>query len=77
MRQDFSFLYQKGDSGYFVTIRGDFAELIKVDVAKKRSQYIKIDAPIDLIRKSVASLVKKGYRQVSSLDLVWRPLACD
>ena len=77
MRQDYSFLYQMNDDGYLITIRGDFAEMLRVNVLEKRSQYIKFEAPIDVIRKSVNLLIGQGYRQKRDLDLSWRPLAAD
>jgi|Laugrespbdmm15sd_2_1035082.scaffolds.fasta_scaffold07136_11 hypothetical protein len=77
MRQDHSFLYQKDNDGYLITIRGDFAEMLRVNVLEKRSQYIKLEAPINVIRKSVNLLIGQGYRQKRDLDLSWKPLAAD
>jgi len=77
MRQDHSFLYQKDNDGYLITIRGDFAEMLRVNVLEKRSQYIKLEAPINVIRKSVNILIGQGYRQKRDLDLSWKPLAAD
>ena len=76
-RQDYSFLYQKNSDGYLVTIRGDFAEMTRVNVVEKRSQYIKLEAPVDVIRQSVNQLIGRGYRQVKALELSWRALASD
>jgi len=76
-RQDYSFLYQKNSDGYLVTIRGDFAEMTRVNVVEKRSQYIKLEAPVDVIRQSVNQLIGRGYRQVKALELSWRTLASD
>jgi len=76
-RQDYSFLYQKNSDGYLVTIRGDFAEMTRVNVVEKRSQYIKLEAPVDVIRQSVNQLIGRGYQQVKALELSWRALASD
>ncbi|NBR26437.1 MAG: hypothetical protein EBU08_22190 [Micrococcales bacterium] len=76
-RQDYSFLYQKNSDGYLVTIRGDFAEMTRVNVVEKRSQYIKLEAPVDVIRQSVNQLIGRGYRQVKALELSWKALASD
>lgn len=69
---DSSFVYSKGSHGYMVTIQKDFAELLQVDVDNHRSKYIRIEAPLKLIRKEIQSLVKQGYKKLSSLDLEWR-----
>jgi hypothetical protein len=76
MRQDTSFLYHKptDESGYLVTIRGDFAEMTKVNCKKHTSQYVRLEAPIEVIRQAVAKLNKQGYRLCVSLDLQWRDL---
>jgi hypothetical protein len=76
MRQDVSFLYTKENTGYLVTLRGDFAEMTKVDVVKHRSEYIRLEAPIQVIRQSVRKLVKQGYKLSQDLELSWRSLAC-
>ncbi|NBX48406.1 hypothetical protein EBT25_00345 [bacterium] len=67
-----SFIYQKGNDGYLVTIRGDFAEMTKVDLDRKVSKYIRLEAPVDHIRSSVAKLVKQGYRLSNQLELGWQ-----
>lgn len=69
---DSSFLYAKGSHGYMVTIQQDFAELLQVDVDNHRSKYIRLEAPLELIRKEIQSLVKQGYKNLHSLDLEWR-----
>ena len=76
MRQDVSFLYQKDNSGYLVTIRGDFAEMTKVDIEKHCSKYIRLEAPTQVIRQSVRKLVKQGYKLSQDLELAWRAFAC-
>jgi len=48
-----------------------------VNVVEKRSQYIKLEAPVDVIRQSVNQLIGRGYRQVKALELSWRALASD
>lgn len=75
MRQDTSFLYRKAETGYLVTIRGDFAEMTKVNCEQHKSEYIRLEAPIEVIRQSVAKLTKQGYRLCIDLDLSWRKLA--
>ena len=75
MRQDTSFLYQKNNSGYLVTVRGDFAEMTKVNCDEHRSEYIRLEAPIEVIRQSVSKLTKQGYKLCIELDLQWRNLA--
>ena len=69
-----SFIYQKGNDGYLVTIRGDFAEMTKVDLDRKVSKYIRLEAPVDHIRSSVAKLVNQGYRLSNQLELGWQRL---
>ena len=76
MREDFSFLYTKDNTGYLVTLRGDFAEMTKVDVNRHCSKYIRLEAPTQVIRQSVRKLVKQGYRLSQDLELAWRSLAC-
>lgn len=76
MRQDVSFLYTKENTGYLVTLRGDFAEMTKVDVDRHCSKYIRLEAPTDVIRQSVRKLVKQGYKLSQELELAWRALAC-
>lgn len=76
MREDFSFLYTKDNTGYLVTLRGDFAEMTKVDVGRHCSKYIRLEAPTQVIRQSVRKLVKQGYRLSQDLELAWRALAC-
>ena len=58
-----------------VTIRGDFAEMTKVNCKQHRSEYIRLEAPIEVIRDSVSKLTKQGYKLCISLDLDWRKLA--
>lgn len=67
-----SFIYEKGNDGYLVTVRGDFAEMTKVDLDRKVSKYIRLEAPVDHIRSSVAKLVKQGYRLSNQLELGWQ-----
>jgi hypothetical protein len=76
MRQDTSFLYRKpqAEDGYLVTVRGDFAELTKVNCCKHTSKYIRLEAPTEVIRQAVAKLNQQGYRLCISLDLRWRDL---
>lgn len=76
MRQDTSFLYRKpaGENGYLITIRGDFAEMTKVNCSKHTSQYVRLEAPTEIIRQAVAKLTKQGYKLCISLDLKWRDL---
>lgn len=76
MRQDTSFLYRKpaGENGYLITIRGDFAEMTKVNCSKHTSQYVRLEAPTEVIRQAVTKLTKQGYKLCISLDLQWRDL---
>lgn len=75
MRNDCAFLYQKNNSGYLVTVRGDFADMTKVNCSDHRSEYIRLEAPVDVIRQAVAKLTKQGYKLCGSIDLQWRNLA--
>jgi len=67
-----SFIYAKGNDGYLVTIRGDFAEMTKVDLEQHRSKYIRLEAPVDHIRLSVKKLLDQGYRLFNQVDLEWK-----
>jgi len=69
---DSSFIYSKGDDGYMVTVQQDFAEMLKVNTVTYRSQYIRLEAPLEVIRKEVESLIKQGYKKLNALDLEWR-----
>lgn len=69
---DSSFIYSKGDDGYMVTVQQDFAEMLKVNTVTHRSQYIRLEAPLEVIRKEVESLIKQGYKKLNALDLEWR-----
>lgn len=77
MRQDTSFLYRKpqAEDGYLVTVRGDFAEMTKVNCSKHTSRYVRLEAPTKIIRQAVSKLTKQGYKLCVSLDLQWRDLA--
>lgn len=66
-----SFIYAKGNDGYLVTIRQDFAEMTKVDLERQVSKYIRLEAPVDHIRSSVKKLVNQGYKLCNQLDLGW------
>lgn len=67
-----SFIYEKGNDGYLVTIRGDFAEMTKVDLDRQVSKYIRLEAPVDHIRSSVKKLVSQGYQLRNQLELGWQ-----
>lgn len=67
-----SFIYEKGNDGYLVTIRGDFAEMTKVDLDRQVSKYIRLEAPVDHIRSSVKKLVNQGYKLSNQLELSWQ-----
>jgi hypothetical protein len=67
-----SFIYQKGNDGYLVTIRGDFAEMTKVDLERQVSQYIRLEAPVEHIRSSVKNIVAQGYKLSNQLELTWQ-----
>ena len=77
MRQDTSFLYRKpqAEDGYLITVRGDFAEMTKVNCSKHTSRYVRLEAPTKIIRQAVSKLTKQGYKLCVSLDLQWRDLA--
>lgn len=77
MRQDTSFLYRKpqAEDGYLVTVRGDFAEMTKVNCSRHTSRYVRLEAPTKIIRQAVSKLTKQGYKLCVSLDLQWRDLA--
>lgn len=66
-----SFIYAKGNDGYLVTIRQDFAEMTKVDIERQVSKYIRLEAPVDHIRSSVKKLLSQGYKLCNQLDLGW------
>lgn len=77
MRQDTSFLYRKpqAEDGYLITVRGDFAEMTKVNCSRHTSRYVRLEAPTKIIRQAVSKLTKQGYKLCVSLDLQWRDLA--
>ena len=65
-----SYLYQStATEGYLVTIRKDssddsrcFGEMSSVNPKTSEPTYIRIEAPLSVIRTSVADLLKKGYK---------------
>ena len=65
-----SYLYQRtANEGYLVTVRKDssddsrcFGEMTSVDPKTSKSTYVRIEAPLKVIRTSVADLLKKGYK---------------
>ena len=67
-----SFIYEKGNDGYLVTIRGDFAEMTKVDLDRQVSKYIRLEAPVDYVRSSVKKLIDQGYKLSNQLELGWQ-----
>jgi len=67
-----SFIYEKGNDGYLVTIRGDFAEMTKIDLERKVSKYIRLEAPIEHIRSSVKKILSQGYKLSNQLELTWQ-----
>lgn len=68
-RTDESFLYQKEQDGWLVTIHGDFAEMLHIDAARNTSLYEVYEAPIDKIRAAIKDLKTQGYTLVYSLNL--------
>lgn len=75
IRQDEAFMYRNsaGSDGWLVTIRGDFGEMLHVDIDQHKSLYERYEAPIEKIRAYAKSLSKKGYKVVAGLDLAWKP----
>jgi hypothetical protein len=67
-----SFIYEKGNDGYLVTIRGDFAEMTKIDLERQVSKYIRLEAPVEHIRSSVKKIVSQGYKLSNQLELTWQ-----
>jgi len=67
-----SFIYAKDNDGYLVTIRGDFAEMTKVDLDRHVSKYIRLEAPVEHIRSSVKKLISQGYKLSNQLELSWQ-----
>jgi hypothetical protein len=67
-----SFIYAKDNDGYLVTIRGDFAEMTKVDLDRQVSKYIRLEAPVEHIRSSVKKLISQGYKLSNQLELSWQ-----
>ena len=67
-----SFIYTKENNGYLVTIRGDFAEMTKVDLERQVSQYIRLEAPVEHIRSSVKKIISQGYKLSNQLELGWK-----
>ena len=65
-----SYLYQRtANEGYLVTVRKDssddsrcFGEMSSVNPKTSDPTYVRIEAPLNVIRKSVADLLKKGYK---------------
>ena len=65
-----SYLYQRtANEGYLVTVRKDssddsrcFGEMSSVNPKTSEPTYVRIEAPLNVIRKSVADLLKKGYK---------------
>ena len=65
-----SFIYQKNDhDAFLVTVRRDssddsrcFGEMSSVNPKTSEPTYVRIEAPLNVIRKSVADLLKKGYK---------------
>ena len=74
MRQDESYLYQKDCDGWLVTIRGDFAEMVKISTASNNSLYEKYEAPLEKIHEAVKELRSEGYILSYSLNLELKPL---
>ena len=67
-----SFIYAKNNDGYLVTIRGDFAEMTKVDLDRQVSKYVRLEAPVEHIRLSVKKLIRQGYKLSNQLELGWQ-----
>lgn len=72
-----SFIYQKNDhDAFLVTVRRDssddnrcFAEMTNIDPATATSKYIRLEAPLKVIRMSVANLLKKGYKLQNNIGI--------
>lgn len=73
MRQDEAFMYRNGTDGWLVTVRGDFGEMLHVDLERQKPLYERYEAPIDKIRAAAQELVSEGYKVVAGLDLAWKP----
>ena len=67
-----SFIYAKNNDGYLVTIRGDFAEMTKIDLDRQVSKYVRLEAPVEHIRLSVKKLIRQGYKLSNQLELGWQ-----
>jgi hypothetical protein len=70
------FLYQSSDKdGWLVTLRGDFAEMLRVNPQEGVSKYELYEAPLPRVREAVKELRAEGYTLCYSLDLRLRKLA--
>ena len=68
--RDQVFLYQVAeDDAWLVTLRGDFAEMLRINPAKSVSKYERYEAPLTKIREAVKELRSEGYTLCYSLDL--------
>ena len=78
-----SFVYQKNrHDAFLVTVRRDskdddrcFAEMTNIDPAKAASKYIRLEAPLKVIRTATTNLMKKGYKLQNSIGLNLRGYA--
>jgi hypothetical protein len=73
--RDEVFLYQAAsDEAWLVTIRGDFAEMLRVNPEKVVSRYERYEAPLEKIREAVSELRAAGYTLSYSLSLDFKKL---
>ena len=68
-----SFLYQKDNEGWLVTVRGDFAEMVKISTRTNFSLYEEYKAPLDKIREAIKELKEEGYSFCYSINLELKP----
>jgi hypothetical protein len=68
--RDEVFLYQVAENdAWLVTLRGDFAEMLRIDPSESISKYERYEAPLEKVREAVRELRAEGYTLCYSLNL--------
>ena len=69
------FVYQASEQdAWMITVRKDFAEMLRVDPSRGVSRYERYEAPIEKIRIGIETLGKEGYTFCGAIDLKLRKL---